>query len=183
MRGPGQVRLRVACRRETLREADFRRPAVHVRQFREGQAFGGAGEFGRKFGLGLAQRFGLGRVFAVGVAPLHDEVLVRAVDAQAVPVAAAGQGADVGCVRRCECRREFDHDAAAVEFQVERVLGVEAAPVVRRRRVEHVLHGQRLERLVGDGGRRVLAGREREHQQGRQQREQAGFPRGCPRQA
>src|SRR5690606_25580478 len=99
VRQPGQAGLRVAGGGEPFGETGLRRPAVMVGQYGEVQAFGGAGELGRQLvGGGVGQRPGLGRVAAVGIAPLHHEVVVRAVDAQAVVPARLRQCADVGDV-------------------------------------------------------------------------------------
>ena len=62
----------------------------------------------------------------------------------------ARERADVGDVTRRELRRQLDHDAAARELQVQRVLGIERAPVGRLGRGQHVGHG-----LARRCGRRI----------------------------
>src|SRR3546814_1552387 len=86
MRHPRLAFGRVARGGEAVHEADLRRPSVLVRQRVEVEAGGGAFELGRQLRLRAAQR--LARLPFLGrISPLHDEVVLRAVDAHAVPVA------------------------------------------------------------------------------------------------
>mgnify|MGYP002147930357 CR=1 FL=1 len=106
---------------------------------------------------------GLGGVFAIGVAPLGDVVVLHTQDGQAVPVALVRQGADVGRMARREARCQLDqHLARAVGRQVHQqgVLRVQRAPVGGGRTLQHLGHGGRCgwHRLVGGGGGGRAAG-------------------------
>src|SRR5690606_37741471 len=124
VRHPRLALGRVARRGEACHEADLRRPAVLVREGVEVEAGGGALEFGGTVRGRAAQR--RGRLAFLGrVAPLHDQVVLRAVDAYAVPVALVGEGADVRHVLGRELRRELDHHAAGGQLQVDRVVRIQ----------------------------------------------------------
>ena len=165
MREPGLAGLRIARGGEAVGEADLRRPAVLVGQCVERDAVGLAVEFRRQVFLRGAER--LARLAFLGrVAPLHDEVVLRAVDAHAVPVALVREGADVAGMLGREPWREFDDDTAARQFQVDRVGGIQAAPVGGLRGVEHFLRGLGFWCVVGGGERRNGGG----NQEGKQDR-------------
>ena len=83
---------------------------------------GDAGELGGQLLLGaIGMRLRLGGVIGIGVAELHDEIVLRAIDAGAVPEAASRHRLDVGDVRRRESGRQFDDHAPAGQFHVQRV--------------------------------------------------------------
>lgn len=110
-----------------------------VAQAVQRQAFERNRELGRQLTAGAAERAGSFGRLGVGVAPLHDVVVLRAQDRQAVEVALVRQRADVGGVLRGEARRELDHHLAARERangDQPRGHGVEAAskPASRSRR-------------------------------------------------
>ncbi len=124
-------------------------PAVAVGQGGEGQSARGPLELGGQVGLRAAQRPRLGRVVGVGIAELDHEVVLRTVDAGAVPEALACQGADVVGVFRREFRRQFDDDATAVQVHVQQVVGGWRVPVAVRRSGEDFLHAAVLGRRIG----------------------------------
>ncbi len=113
---------------ETLAEPDLGGVTVAVRQRLEGQRRCHLDrELGRQFVAGRAQA-----ALAVRVAPLHDEIVLGADDGKAVEVFPARELAQIVRVLRRKGRGEFDHHPALRQLQVERVFGVEGAPIGRR---------------------------------------------------
>ncbi|KAG1393922.1 hypothetical protein G6F59_014269 [Rhizopus arrhizus] len=158
MRQPGLAGLRVLADREAVYEAGLRRPAIPVRQHAHLQAGAGAFEFGRQLACGAAERLGLGRVIGVGIAELHHEVVLRTVDAGAVPEVFVGEGPDVGDMARGELRRQFDDHPASRQVHVQQVGRVRRAPVAGRRRVEDLLRAAVGRGRVGQRGQQAGQG-------------------------
>ena len=162
MRQPGLVVLRVATGRHALGEADLRRITIGIGQTGErGGIADRHGVFGNQLRLGRAEGLGLGLsvlglgIVVVRVGPLHDIVVLRTHDRQAVVIALPDQGTDIGDMLGRVTGREFDHDAPTGEFEIHRVLRIERAPIRRRRRGENVGHRHglfRFGRLVGRQG-------------------------------
>jgi len=65
----------------------------------------------------------------VRVAPLHDEVVLRTHDGEAIEVALVHQRLDIGDMQRSKRGIELDDHAAGGQLQIQRVLRIEAAPV------------------------------------------------------
>jgi len=133
MRQPDLAGLRIASDPESIGHADHRCVAVVVGDARERHRVGpGHRELALEFGFCGLERTRLRFVIGLRVAPLHDIVVLRTEDGEAVEIAFACECTDVHGMLRCQPGREFDHDTAAGEFQIQRVLRVGLAPVRRR---------------------------------------------------
>ena len=84
------MRARLARRREAVHEADFRSVSVRIRQELKAQLVRRAREFRARVFCALPSE----RVLS-GIAPLHDEVVLRAHDRQAIEVALVHERLDV----------------------------------------------------------------------------------------
>jgi len=155
---PGLARFRIACDRKSIAESHFRRVHVAVGQSGEGHPrCNVAFEFRHDGGLGLAERtrrvrgmFG----FGCGVAPLRHEAVLHAQDRECVPIVLVRQRADVLGVQRRIGRSKLDHHPPFRQIHVQRVVGIERAPVGRSGCIQHLLHRRRRFRGRRGGSRR-----------------------------
>ena len=69
--------------------------------------------------------------FGGRIAPLRNKTILHAQDRKAVPVVLVRERADVVGVQRRVHGSEFDHHAALRQIHVQRVVGIQRAPVGR----------------------------------------------------
>jgi hypothetical protein len=106
---PGSTELGVSGRRETARETDERRVDVAVRQTREIIA---RVDLRVEF-CGHLLDIARNRPDSLGIAPLHDIIVLNAHDRKAVEVSRAHKSANVGDMQGRERGCQFDHDTPA----------------------------------------------------------------------
>src|SRR6185312_16476516 len=120
--------LRVAGGGELSCKSGLRGIRVGVRQGGERNIFRGNDEFRRQRLLS-----GPERARVLGIAPLHDEIILYALYWETVEIVLAHELFDVGDVARREARRELDDHSACRQLHVKRVLRIEGAPIARLR--------------------------------------------------
>ncbi|MNM64297.1 hypothetical protein D3C81_756870 [compost metagenome] len=158
MRQPGLAGLRVLTDREAVDEAGLRCPAIAIRQHTHLQTAVGTLEFGRQLALRAAERLGLGGIVGVGIAELHHEVVLRAVDAGAVPEVLVGEGLDVADMARSELRRQLDDHPPGRQVHVQQVGRVRRAPVAGRGGIKDLLRAAVGRGRAGHGGQQAGQG-------------------------
>ena len=148
MRHPDASCGTIACDRKAVDETDLRREHVAIRQRREAQLRGPVTLELR----GDAHRGGSERASACCVAPLRDEIVLYAVDAETVEPTLSHQCPQVAQQLRREGRRELEHDLAAIEVHEQRARRIEPSPFIDTGSREDLDHGHRRRRW----GRRLL---------------------------
>ena len=117
---------------EAVDETDFGGIDIFVeaRAWKGKLGLNGESEFGGQGFVGVQDFAGEFGFFGVGIGPLHDVVVLGANDGEAVEIAFADEGFDVGDVVGGELGGEFNDDAAMLEFACRGVLGIELrAPI------------------------------------------------------
>ncbi|MNV52886.1 hypothetical protein D3C71_1450000 [compost metagenome] len=159
MRQPGLAVLAILAHREAVDEAGLVGPAVTVGKEAHLQPLAVALELGRERALGAAERLCLGGIVRIGIAELHHEIVLRAVDTLAIPEVLVGQCLDVAHVLRRERRGQFDDDAAGGQVHVQQVGRVGRAPVAVRRCVQDLLRAAVGRGRAGQGGKQAGQGK------------------------
>ncbi len=162
MRQPGLAVLAVLAHREAVDETGLVGPAITVGQQADLEPLAVALELGRELARGAAERLCLGGIIGVGIAELHHEIVLRAVDALAIPEMLVGKGLDVGHVLRRECRGQLDDDAAGRQVHVQQVGRVGRAPVTVRRGVQYLLRAAVRRGRAGQCGEQAGQGEQGE---------------------
>ena len=149
MRKPGASGLGVGCHGHAVHKPGHGRPPVGIAELLKRQSLQGDVEFRGQAPFRRAQGFGAGWRQWLGLSPLRYVVVLGSNDRQAIKVALAHEGQDVGDMGRSKTRGQFDDDGlwgrgirqqawALPQFHHQGVLGMQGAPVRWRGRGNHL---------------------------------------------